>query len=331
MKFSTAANTADGVSDNVVHNDTDGAFERIKVEFPSCNVLLRGLLLVPQGREGRLPAIVMAPGMSGVKEGSIFRYAEFFARGGFVVLAYDNINFGDSEGEPRQEADPQLQRRGYRDAITFVSLRPEVDRERIGIWGTSYSGGHVLEVAAHDRRVKCVVSQIAFASGFQNFLRRVPPLGRAAALAAQDADREARFLGGKPKMVKAVSDDPTEPCAMPGQAAYEYFMEQGRQAPNWKNELTLRSSDLTRGLENGAYTAYISPTPLLMIQALDDELVSPDLSLRAYEAALEPKKLVLLPGNHFVPYVKEFALTSNAARDWFTRHLMVAGSVGLNP
>jgi uncharacterized protein len=67
-----------------------------------------------------------------------------------------------------------------------------------------------------------------------------------------------------------------------------------------------------------------------MILALDDELISPDLSLRAFEAALEPKKLVLLPGNHFVPYVKEFSLTSNAARDWFTRHLMVGGSVALN-
>ncbi|WGS19209.1 MULTISPECIES: alpha/beta hydrolase [unclassified Bradyrhizobium] len=321
---------ADGRSANIVHNDKDHAFERMKVEFPSCNVMLRGLLLVPVKREGTLPGIVMAPGMSGVKEGSIYKYAEFFARGGFVVLAYDNINFGESEGEPRQEADPVLQRRGYRDAITFLSLRPEVDGGRIGIWGTSYSGGHVLEVAAHDRRVKCVVSQSGFSSGFQNFLRRVQPQQRNEVLAAQDADREARFLGQKPATIKAVSDDPAEPCAMPGQAAYSYFMDQAKQAPNWKNELTLRSLDLLRGLENGAFTPYIMPTPLLMILSLDDELVPPDLSLRAYEAALQPKKLVLVPGNHFVPYAEEFGLTSNSARDWFTRHLMVGGSVGLN-
>ena len=189
------SNTADGRSDNIVHNDQNGAFERINVEFPSCGVLLRGMLLLPTPREGKLPAIVMAPGMSGVKEGSIFRYAECFARGGFAVLAYDNINFGESQGEPRQEADPLLQRRGYRDAITFVSLRPEVDRARIGIWGTSYSGGHVLEVAAHDRRVKCVVSQIGFASRFQNF-RGVLPLQQAAVLAA--GCRPCALLGGKP-------------------------------------------------------------------------------------------------------------------------------------
>lgn len=324
------SNTADGRSANTVHNERDLAYDCSKVEFPSCGVLLRGLLLVPKERQGKLPAIVMAPGMSGVKEGSIFKYAEFFARGGFVVLAYDNINFGDSEGEPRQEADPQLQRRGYRDAITFVSLRPEVDRQKIGIWGTSYAGGHVLEVAAHDRRVKCVVSQIGFASGIQNFLRRVTPQNREAFLAAQDADREARFLGKKPAVIKAVSNDPTELCAMAGPAAYEYFMDQAKQAPNWKNQLTLRSVDLTRSLENAAFTPYISPTPLLMIIALEDELISSDLALQSYRNALEPKRLVLLPGNHFSPYVKEFALTGNSARDWFTRHLMVGGSVALN-
>ena len=56
------------------------------------------------------------------------KYAEYFASGGFAVLAYDNINFGASGGEPRQEVDAVLQRRGYRDAITYVALRPEVDR-----------------------------------------------------------------------------------------------------------------------------------------------------------------------------------------------------------
>lgn len=246
------------------------------------------------------------------------------------MLAYDNINFGASGGEPRQEADPQLQRRGYRDAITFVGLRPDVDKERIGIWGTSYSGGHVLEVAAHDRRVKCVVSQIAFASGFTNFLRRTLPANRKAVLDLQNADREARFLGRSPAMIKAVSNVPGEACVMPGPDAYKYFTEQAKHAPNWRNEVTLRSVDNTRGLENDAYVQHISPTPLMMILALEDELAPPDLSIAMYEKALEPKKLVLIPGHHFTPYEQEFALTSNEARDWFTRHLVVGGSVGLN-
>jgi uncharacterized protein len=257
----------------------------------------------------------MAPGMSGVKEGSIMKYAEYFARGGFAVLAYDNINFGASGGEPRQEVDPLLQRRGYRDAITYAGLRPEIDKTRIGIFGTSFSGGHVLEVAAHDRRVKCVVSQIPAISGFKAFQRGVRRDGQAAALKAQDEDREQRFLGKPPETFKVVSDDPAESCAMSGTAAYEYFMDQARIAPNWKNYMTLRSLDLYRGVENSVFTQWISPTPLLMIVALDDELASPDLALDAYVQAKEPKKLVLLPGNHFTPYTAEFSLTGNEARD----------------
>ena len=314
---------------NVVNNSEDVTFDAHAVEFASCGATLRGLLLSPR-IEGSLPAIVMAPGMSGVKEGSIMKYAEYFARGGFAVLAYDNINFGDSGGEPRQEVDPALQRRGYRDAITFLSLRPDIDPERIGVFGTSFSGGHVLEVAAHDRRVKCVVSQIPAISGFEAFRRAVRPNERANVLRAQYEDRERRFLGQAPALVKAVSDDPSEFCAMPGAAAFNYFMEQALIAPNWRNELTLRSFDLYWGIDNAPFAPWISPTPLLMIVALGDQLAPADLALEAYSRAKEPKKLVLLPGNHFSPYSDEFALTGNEARDWFTRHLIVGGSVALN-
>lgn len=315
---------------NIVHNERNEEFNQTDVSFASCGETLRGLFLVPKNATAPLPTIVMAPGMSGVKEGSIMQYAAFFASGGFAVLAYDNICFGDSTGLPRQEVDPQLQRRGYRDAITFVSLRDEVDETKIGIFGTSYAGGHVLEVAAHDRRVKCVVSQIPAMNGNEAFRRAVRADLRPAVLAAQDEDRKQRFLGNPPAMIKAVSDNPGEFCAMAGAASFEYFSEQAAIAPNWKNELTLRSLDLYRSVDNAKFVPWISPTPLLMIVALNDELAAPDLALTAYQSALEPKKLVMLPGNHFDPYVREFALTSNEARDWFTRHLVVGGSVGLN-
>ena len=63
---------------------------------------------------------------------------------------------------------------------------------------------------------------------------------------------------------------------MPGKASFDYFMEQARLAPNWKNELTLRSMDLYRGMDNATFVPWISPTPLLMIVALGDEVTPPD-------------------------------------------------------
>ena len=86
---------------------------------------------------------------------------EVYATGGLGALVFDHRNFGDSDGEPRQEIDPWQQIRDYRDAITRACDMAEVDENRIGIWGSSYSGAHVLVVGAIDRRVKCVVSQVA--------------------------------------------------------------------------------------------------------------------------------------------------------------------------
>ena len=96
-------------------------------------------------------------GFSAVKEMYLDAFAEVFAAGGLNVVVFDNRCFGASDGEPRQEIDPWAQVRDYRHAITYASTLPEVDPRRIGIWGSSYSGGHVLVVAAIDRRVKAVV------------------------------------------------------------------------------------------------------------------------------------------------------------------------------
>jgi fermentation-respiration switch protein FrsA (DUF1100 family) len=306
------------------------AIERRDVAFESCGATLRGFLYLPESATGPVPAVAMAPGLSGVKEQSIVRFAEFFATGGFAALAFDNINFGASGGEPRQEVDPALQKRGYSDAVTFLSLRPEIDRARIGIWGTSFSGGHVLVVAATDRRVKCVVAQVPSLSGTRNFLRRVRPDQRATALARLVADREARFRGEPPAMIPAVSAEEGTPCVMAGRAAYEYFTRTGEGAPNWRNEVTLRSVEYARGIETAAFLPFISPTPLLMIVAIEDELVPSDVALDEYRRARPPKKLILLPGGHFSPYGEEFALAGTAARDWFHLHLIEGGTPALN-
>jgi dienelactone hydrolase len=92
-------------------------------------------------------------------------FAKVFCEAGFCALVYDNRNLGASDGEPRQEIDPQAQIADYRHAITFARSLDEVDGDRIGIWGSSYSGAHVLVVGAIDRRVKCVVAQVPLISG----------------------------------------------------------------------------------------------------------------------------------------------------------------------
>ena len=135
---------------------------RKDIEFKAEDgITLRGWHYLPDGGSAKYPTIVMAHGFSAVKEMYLDRFAEAFVDAGLASVVFDNRNFGASDGEPRQEIDPWAQMRDYRDRhhLRRPTL-PDVDADRIGIWGSSYSGAHVLVVGAIDRRVKCVVSQV---------------------------------------------------------------------------------------------------------------------------------------------------------------------------
>jgi fermentation-respiration switch protein FrsA (DUF1100 family) len=284
---------------------------------------LRGWLYVPDGANKPVPTIVMAHGFSCLKEMFLDKYAEVFVKDGLAVLVYDNRNFGDSDGEPRLEVDPMAQVRDYQSAISFAETLPEVDKNRIGIWGTSYTGGHVLIVAAIDKRVKCVVSQVPVVSGARNIHRAVREDSIPKLLRRFYADRAARFAGKPPAMVPVASLDPNEVCAFPGTDAFEAF--QGAQqtvAPTWRNEVTLRSLELFMAHETIGYVEQIGPVPLLMIVEDADTLGAVDQSLDIYNRAHEPKKLVLFHGGHFDAYVRDQRVTAEAARDWYVEHLI---------
>ena len=294
---------------------------RRDIEFDAEGVTLRGWFYPAEGASGTAPTIVMAHGFSAVKEMYLDAYAEVFAAAGLNALVFDNRNFGASDGEPRKEIDPWAQVRDYRHAITYAGTLSESD-DRIGVWGSSYSGGHVLVVAAIDRRVKAVACQVPMVSGHDNFRALV----RADLIAGfQDmfnADRAARFRGDPPAMVPVVAEDPAAPCALPTRDSWEWFSETGKtRATSWRNEVTLRSVEMFSEYEPIAYLPYISPTPLLMQPAIGDHLTPCELAVAAYEKAREPKKLNILPGGHFDAYVKGFDDSSGPARDWFVQHL----------
>jgi fermentation-respiration switch protein FrsA (DUF1100 family) len=295
---------------------------REDVEFDADGVRLRGWLYLPDDATRPVPAVVMAHGFSAVKEMYLDAYAEVFAEAGLAALVFDNRNFGASDGDPRQEIDPWAQVRDYRDAITWVRTRSEVDAERIGVWGSSYSGGHVLVLGAIDRRIKCVVSQVPLVSGWRNARRLIRADQFAGLQAMFDQDRRGRYRGEAPLMIPVTTNEVGGAAALPTADSWT-FMNGTRdlRAPAWKNEVTLRSVEMFTEYEPGAWIGYISPTPLLMLVALQDHLTVADEALAAYERALQPKKLVTLKGGHFEAYVEDFETTGGAACDWFREHL----------
>jgi fermentation-respiration switch protein FrsA (DUF1100 family) len=295
---------------------------RRDIEFDAEGVTLRGWFYDADGRSGAAPTIVMAHGFSAVKEMYLDEFAEVFAAAGLNALVFDNRNFGASDGEPRCEIDPVQQVRDYRHAITYATTLDEVDPTRIGAWGSSYSGGHVLVLGAIDRRVKAVVAQVPLVSGSANIAELVRADFRAGFRQMFDDDRAARFRGDPPAMVPVVAEDPLAPSALPTPDSWTWFTETGKtRAPSWKNEVTLRTVEMLGEYEPAAYIARISPTPLLMVVAREDHLTPAHLAIDAYERAREPKRLVILPGGHFDAYVDGFAEASTPARDWFVEHL----------
>jgi dienelactone hydrolase len=294
--------------------------EREDVEFEAGGgVTLRGWLFVPDG-PGPHPAITMAHGYAGVREHGLEPFARAFADDGFVVVLHDHRGFGASDGEPRQDVDPWRQIADWRRAISFLESRPEVDARRIGLWGTSYAGGHAIVLGATDRRLRCVVAQVPTISGYEQALRRIAPDAVAALEDAFAEDERAQARGEPPGYQALVSADPAVAASYRAGDAIDFYLQSIPEGI-WENRVTVRSTRAARMYEPGVWVGRVSPTPLLMVVALNDTITLADLALAAYERALEPKRLQLIPGGHFAPYLAGFTQAGDAARTWFREHL----------
>jgi hypothetical protein len=272
-------------------------------------------------------AVIATNGFAGIKE-HVELYAESFYEAGLAVLLYDHRNTGDSDGEPRQDIDGARQIRDMRQAITYLESQPGVRSDAIGLWGCSFSGGHVLAVAGIDRRVRCVVSQVPLISGLENFAHGKTPAAWSQYRQWLDDNRTRDFAGGPPATTPIASAEADDGGAFPGaKRAYYYLVasDLGKQHnAKWVNACTVRSLDVVLEYDVAPFLKHISPTPLLMIVSPTDVTTPGSIALAAYESALEPKELVMIEGDHYSGYFpdEEFALTSSTARKFFVEHLI---------
>lgn len=188
--------------------------DRKNIEFPSGmkGELCRGWLYVPAGTKNKSPVVLMAHGFGAVKELRLDAYAEKFCAAGFAVVVFDYRNFGASDGEPRQLLDISLELEDWHAALRYVRTLNEVDNSRIALWGTSFAGGHVVEVAAKDGNIKCLISQVPHLDGFAS---AAAAGGQQAARLAMEAARDAAsgLIGLEPHYVK-IAGGPGELAAM---------------------------------------------------------------------------------------------------------------------
>lgn len=135
-----------------------------EIEFTSNGVTCRAWPCRPEtealSNERGAPALVMAHGTSGVRE-QLKHYVPRFAAPGMDVLPFDYRHYGTGDGEPRQLLSIRRQLQDYAAALDVIRTVPGVDPERVGVWGSSLSGGHTVDVAVRDGRVVAIVAQAA--------------------------------------------------------------------------------------------------------------------------------------------------------------------------
>ena len=143
------------------------AFSRTDSDFVSRGTRCAGWLYLPEGAKDP-PVVIMAHGFAAERTFRLPAYAEKFVERGLAVFLFDYRNFGGSDGEPRNQVNPWRHVQDWQAAVAHVRGLSNVQTEKIALWGSSFSGGHVAVVAAKDQGIAAIVSQIPFVDGFSS-------------------------------------------------------------------------------------------------------------------------------------------------------------------
>lgn len=298
-----------------------------KIAFNSGGDTCRGWLLTPETGPGPFPTLIMAGGWCYTKEIVMPHYAQYFLQAGVACLLFDYRRFGESDGEPRQHLDPWAQIEDYRNALSFAATLDDVDTERTGLWGISYSGGHVIIAASLDRRARFAISTIPVVDGLTT-MRRVHGERRFAELLQRlSEDRERRFQGQPSDLIPMSTTDPDhELSAWPFPHVCTIFNEiRAREAPRHIHANTVESIELLLAYQVRPYAARITETPVMLAIAGGDNITSADLEIDAFNAIPCPQKeLAIVTGvDHMSLYANTDHLAKVAIRQvaWLQRLL----------
>lgn len=288
------------------------------VTFHSEGVKLAGDLFLPADLKPheKRAGIVLCHGYTGVRNLYLPDNARVLTEAGYVVLSFDYKGWGDSDG-PRTRLAPYSRVADVQSALTFLGAQPEVDADRLGIYGTSYGGATVVWTAAIDPRVKCVVSVVGIGNGAR-WMRSVRRPDEYHDMLERSAkDRLRRVLDGKSELA-----DRNE-ILLPDRQSAELGAAARRNNPAAVTHVPLEFIDDTLQFNPEWVVDKIAPRPVLFITSDDDRLVPPAESEALYARAGEPKKLVVLKGfGHYEVYGGEaFRQVMEATLAWYRGHL----------
>lgn len=276
----------------------NASYEKLGKWFQSQGTRCFGWLWLPSERVGSPPVVLMAHGFGAQMDFALPAFAERFVREGIAVFMFDYRNFGKSEGEPRNLVSPKRHLQDWEAALRFVEGLSEVDSTRIALWGSSFSGGHVIVTAAKHPELSAIIAQVPFVDGFLTARK----LGFGFAVSGMgyyllDALRVITFT--KPYYVPLVNDPGkfgimNTPESKPG------YLAMVPKDTNWKNETPARCLVPTV-FYRPIIQAKKVQSPTLLIAAEQDSLA--DIKAIEKTAARIPKaELIKVPCGHFDVY-----------------------------
>lgn len=299
--------------------------EKRDVVFESSGLKLSGHLYVPP-REGALPGVVLSGPFTGVKEQVVGTYARQLAEHGYVTLAFDHRNFGESEGQPRQHEDSAGKLADLQDALSFLATLKEVDPARLASVGVCLGASYILRASAFDPRVKAVA---LIAGGYLSpeNLRRLMGAGPYREILQRFSRiRQQQFETGTVEYMPAVGLTGPEP-AMQGPEPFEYYDRAKSSAPHWENRVTRLSQASLFTLEGATASACLGPTPVLFVHGRKDLYCRPEDAQSTFDRVDGPKEILWLDTtNHIDLYDRDEYVRPAVARTvaWFAQHLVKA-------
>jgi dienelactone hydrolase len=247
------------------------------------------------------PCVVLAHGFGTVREGRLGAYAERFLAAGYAALVFDYRHFGDSGGEPRQLIRISSQHADWRAAVAYARALDGIDADRIVLWGTSYSGGHVVVLAAADPRVAAVISQTPHASGPAT-TRAIGPSRSLRLTAAALRDHAGAVMGRPPRTIPIVGE-PGTLAAMTSPESVEGYAALFPTAFEPRNDFIPRAA-----IEMGFYSPLRKAKQVrcpLLVQVCVEDSVTPPAPARKMASRAPQGRLIEYPGDHFGIYVGE--------------------------
>ena len=276
-----------------------GGIRRLDLRFPCRASTCAGWLYLPAGG-GTPPGVVMAHGFAGTRDVGLPVIAERFARDGIAAFVFDYRHFGASGGWPRQLVDPRTQLDDWRAALAFMRATPDVDKDRLAVWGSSLGGGHALIIASEDHDLRAVVAQAPLIDTAVEGEATYYGVAWAVRLVLTGwADLVGSAFGCDPVTRPAIARRGDFGMII-DDAAYAAFEKLVGPHSTYRNAVAMRSPFNFHGYNPAAHTAAIQ-APVLLIASRTDRF-APFGPVQAYAARARNVTLETFDGDHFDIY-----------------------------